>query len=141
MFVRLHQYFINHFPSSHPSGAKYFTGRNGQRNLTLKVNETLELYFSVAETLEDNRNIAVFVQHRSLVGNNFNTECILRVSRHNCSTSSGWCRCLRWNIGNYSFQKVVEKKDSGTWLLQFLDKGTEFTETLYIIAQGLSYKL
>ncbi|XP_025101358.1 uncharacterized protein LOC112568317 [Pomacea canaliculata] len=45
------------------------------------------------------------------------------------------CRCLRWNVGNYSFQKVVEKKDSGTWLLQFLDKGAEFKETLYIIAQ------
>ncbi|XP_025101854.1 calphotin-like isoform X1 [Pomacea canaliculata] len=106
--------------------------KGGHQNLTLSVNELLEFRFSFTDEVNDSHNIVVHVMHQRGGVETFDTKCIIRQSRENCTSSAEMCRCLWEPFGSYILHKIVTKEDSGTWTFKLWNAQPEVFKMLHI---------
>lgn len=110
----------------------------GHQNLTLTLKEKFELNFYFVDGLKDTQNITVYVQHRPPGATVFNTKCILKYSRENCTSTTTLCRCMGPPLANYSLSKVFTQEDAGTWVVTLWKAQNQVKETIDIVVEGLS---
>ncbi|PVD22601.1 hypothetical protein C0Q70_18419 [Pomacea canaliculata] len=108
----------------------------GHQNLTLTLKEKFELNFYFVDGLKDAQNITVYVQHRLPGSTVFNSKCILKYSRENCTSTTTLCRCMGPPLANYSLSKVFTQEDAGTWVVTLWKAQNQVKETIDIFVEA-----